>query len=397
MSTRVIVLGGGGHIGSRIVRELNDLDPTSEIVVGDKDTEKARDAAEFVGGRVGVKAVDAAKEDLLVDAIKGFDVVVSSLGPFHEFGVGVLRAAIRAGVNFVDVNDDWDATQEALKLFDEARERGVSAIVGLGATPGITNLLAYHGANKIDEISAIGTYWAWTAVDPTMGPAIVDHYFHAITGTVPTYKDGKWIKVNALSEPEDYRFPDPVGVWEVAHAGHPEPITIPRFIKARNVCNKGTVWPSDLNEVAKTFAELGLTSHKEVMIRDQRIKAREIAVAITLALPDITPFEELAKSIAPLTERMGGEFALSGVGLATAVRGLKEGKELILKYGIACEDATKATALPAAAGALELANNEDAKRGVYPPEAGVVDPDKLLGIIKKQIKIESIETKIEIL
>jgi saccharopine dehydrogenase-like NADP-dependent oxidoreductase len=395
-SERILVLGGAGHIGSRIVQELRKLDPSLEIVVGDKNVERAREVVNEVGGRVGVLAVDASSEDLLVDAMKGFDVVVSAIGPFHRFGVPVLKAAIRAGVSFVDIDDDYDATEESLKLYDEAQRRGVTAIIGLGATPGMTNLLACYGAKRLDEVYEIGTYWIWTALDPTMGPAIIDHYFHAVTGAVTTYKDGEWIKVPALSEPECFEFPSPIGAWEVAHAGHPEPVTIPRYIKARNVYNKGGVWPSELNEIAKAFSTLGLTGFGEVRIGDRVFRAREVAVAITMSLSRIMPPEEVERLAAPLFERLG-EYALTGVGLATVVKGVKDGKRYTIKYGIACKDAAWLTALPAALGALELASGEVARAGVYPPEAGVIDVDGILKKVKEQVAIEVTETKFETL
>jgi len=396
MSTKILVLGGAGHIGSIMVSELHNHDPTAEITIADKNVEKARETAETIGGNIKVLHVDAAAEDSMVNAIKGFDVAVSALGPFHKFGVPVLKAALRAGVNFVDINDDYDATEEALKLHEEAQKRKVTAIIGMGATPGITNLLALYGTRKLDEVYEIGTYWVWTAIDPTMGPAIVDHYFHAITGLIPIYKNGDWVMVKALSEPEYYEFPKPIGVWEVAHAGHSEPITIPRYIKVRSVCNKGGVWPSDLNDVAKVFSTLGLTSLKEIKISNYVFKARDIAVAITLALSEITPPEETEKSIGPLYERLG-DYALTGLGLATVVKGVKEGKEHIIKYGMACKDATKATALPAVLAALELANAKSVEAGVYPPEADIISVEKLINDIKKEIKIESVETEIETL
>jgi saccharopine dehydrogenase-like NADP-dependent oxidoreductase len=62
-SERILVLGGAGHIGSRIVQELRKLDPSLEIVVGDKNVERAREVVNEVGGRVGVLAVDASSED----------------------------------------------------------------------------------------------------------------------------------------------------------------------------------------------------------------------------------------------------------------------------------------------------------------------------------------------
>ncbi len=392
---KILVLGGAGHIGSAIVSELRSLDPSSEITIADKNVEKAEEIAETVGGSVKVLQVDAASE-ALVDAIRGFDVAVSALGPFYKFGVPVLKAALRAGVNFVDINDDYDATEEALKLHGEAQERRVTALIGMGATPGITNLLARHGAQKLDEVSDIGTYWVWTAIDPTMGPAIIDHYFHAITGMIPTYKNGEWIRVRALSEPEHYEFPEPVGTWEVAHAGHPEPVTIPRYIKVKNVCNKGGIWPSDLNEIAKVFSTLELTSLKEIKIGGHVFKAREVALGITLALFEITPPEAMEKSIGPLYERLG-DYALRGLGLAVVVRGVKEGGERVLKYGIACKDAAKATALPAALAALELAGTEGVRAGVYPPEANVLSVEKLVSDIRKEIEIELIETEIKTL
>lgn len=394
MSAKILVLGGAGHIGSAIVSELRRLDPSVEITIGDKNVKRAEETAKSVGGNVKILHIDVASEDSLVEALKQFDVAVSALGPFYRFGVPVLKAALKARINFVDINDDYDATEQALKLCEEAGERGVTAIIGMGASPGITNLLACYGSRKLEKVNSIGTYWVWTAVDPTMGPAIVDHYFHAITGEIPTYKGGKWLRIKALSEPENFEFPKPIGFWEVAHVGHPEPITIPRYINAENICNKGGVWPSDLNEIAKVFASLGLTSLKEMKIGDGIFKAREVAVAIALTLPELTPEEELERSMGPLYERLG-EYALTGLGLSTVIKGSKEGIEYTIKYGIACKDATKATALPAALTALELAKTEDFRAGVYPPEADVISVEKLVNEIKKDIGIEKVEIKIE--
>lgn len=390
--SKIVVLGGAGHIGSRIVKELHDLDSSVEIMIADKNVEKARDVARDVGGNINVAGVDASVEESIVNVLKGYDVAINAIGPFYRFGVPILRAAIRAGVNFVDINDDYDATFEALKLHEEAQRKNVTAIIGLGATPGITNLLARYGAEKFDEVHEIGTYWIWTAIDPTMGPAIIDHYFHAITGMIKTYRDGNWIDIKALSEPERYEFPQPIGVWEVAHAGHPEPITIPRYIKAKSVYNKGGVWPSDLNEVAKAFSMLGLTSLKEMSIRGQTYIARDVAIAITLALSELTPPEEVEKTLSSLYERLG-EYALTGVGLGVLIRGVKNGNEYVIKYGVACKEASQATALPAALAALELASSQRFKSGVYPPEAGVIDVGKILNGIKKVFTIEYSEIR----
>lgn len=199
----------------------------------------------------------------------------------------------------------------------------MTAIVGMGATPGITNLLAKYGSEKLDKVEEVGTYWVWTALDPTMGPAIIEHYFHAITGMVKTFKNGELQEIKALSEPELFEFPEPIGAWELAHAGHPEPITIPRYIKTGNVYNKGGIWPAELNEIAKLFSQFGFTSNEVIKISGVEFKAIDLAVAIT---------------------------------------------------------------------AFKLLNKE-LKKGVYPPEAGIVDVKEVLSDVKKKFKIECSETR----
>ena len=216
---KVIALGGAGHIGACGVRELVKRATDIEVVIADKNLEAASKLAAEVGGKTSVKTVDASEHESLVDVMKDADVVLSTLGPFYVFGERVVRAAVEAKTNLVDICDDWDATQSCLNLDEEAKKAGVTIIIGLGASPGIMNVMARYGADKLDRVDEIHTSWAQTGVDPTEGPAIVDHYFHAITGKVLTYRDGKWLEITANSEPEIVEFVPPVGRFEVCHVG----------------------------------------------------------------------------------------------------------------------------------------------------------------------------------
>ena len=51
-------------------------------------------------------------------------------------------AAIEAGAHYLDICDDWEPTLDMLELGERARARGVTAVIGMGASPGLTNLLA---------------------------------------------------------------------------------------------------------------------------------------------------------------------------------------------------------------------------------------------------------------
>jgi saccharopine dehydrogenase-like NADP-dependent oxidoreductase len=132
--------------------------------------------------------------------MSGADVILNTVGPYYVYGERIVKAAIEAKTNLVDVCDDGDATEKMLALDSKAKKAGVSMVVGLGATPGITNLMARTGADKLDHVDDIDTAWAWTAIDPKMtGSGIVEHYLHAVDGEVLTYKDGRQVMIPAMT------------------------------------------------------------------------------------------------------------------------------------------------------------------------------------------------------
>ena len=75
------------------------------------------------------------------------------------------------------------------------------------------------------------------------GVAVIKHLLYCSAGNVPCFRGGKWIRVDALSEPEEVRFPYPIGALTVSHTGHPEQLTLPRSIAVDEVTCKGTVLP----------------------------------------------------------------------------------------------------------------------------------------------------------
>ncbi|OIP27983.1 MAG: hypothetical protein COY46_04550 [Chloroflexi bacterium CG_4_10_14_0_8_um_filter_46_9] len=387
---KVVALGGAGHIGACGVRELTKRAPDIEVVIADKNVEAANKLATEVGGKTSVKMVDASEHKSLVDVMKGADVVLSTLGPFHVFGEKVVKAAIETKTNLVDICDDWDATQSCLNLNSEARKAGVTIIIGLGATPGITNVMARYGANKLDRVDEVHTSWAWSGVDPTQGPAIVDHYFHAVTGKVLTYQDSKWVEIKANSGPEIIEFVPPIGRFQVCHVGHPEPITIPRYIKGvKMVCNKGGIWPDMLAEAAKFFVTAGLSSLKEVTIGGISMSARSIVTSLFLDMAELAApedIEAILKEVAPY-----GEFGLTGVVLRTAVKGERQGKPMRYVYGCGAA-ADLITSLPAVLGVLMFPQGQIKGKGVFAPE-GIVDPKIFFQELIKDIPVE--ETKAE--
>ncbi len=390
---KVVALGGAGHIGSCGVRELVRKAPDIEVVVADYNLVAAERLCAELGGRTSAVLADVTDFAGLVRTMQGAELVINTVGPFYLYGETILKGAIEAKTNLVDVCDEGEPTVKMLSLHEEARKAGVTAVIGLGATPGITNLMAKRGADKLDRVDDIDTAWAWTAIDPKMtGPAIIEHYFHAITGEIETFRDGKWVKIPAISNRKNMEFVAPIGLFEVAEVGHPEPVTLPRYIPSvKNVANFGGVWPKTFEELAMSWKQLGLAETKEITIAGHTVPARTVATYVVLALPEIAP--DLIVSMVSDVMNSYGEFGIEGVVLKVEVRGEKEGRPARFSFGCGAA-ADRLTALPSVLGAIMAIRGQlNGGPGVFAPE-GIVDQEIFFKELTKDIPVQETAVKL---
>jgi lysine 6-dehydrogenase len=366
---KLLALGGAGYMGELLVRQLIKRSD-HEITIADKDIDKAKKLASSLGKKVSAKSIDADDFTSLVQIMKDADMTVNTIGPYYKVGANILKAAIAARTNFVDICDDYDATIDELNLGKEAEEAGIIAIIGAGASPGLTNMFAKWGADKLERVNEIHTFWCESAVDPT-GPAAVRHWLNSIHGNIPTYKNGKWISVQAFSEPEIVRFPHPINEIELRHVGHPEPITIPRYIKGvKLVTNKGAIYPSFMNKLYEMMSIIGFGSNKEFVVREGvSLPLRDLASRLIRSIPHFAP-ELFPKLLAEQEERYEG----IGSGFKTVIRGEAQGKTIEYSYEVVSSTTPLVTTVPAAIIALMVSRKEIKHKGVHAPE-GVVNPD----------------------
>ncbi|MER3602245.1 MAG: hypothetical protein C4339_05960 [Nitrososphaerota archaeon] len=334
---KVLVLGGAGDMGSHIVRALASRGAFDEVHVGDVNRERGMALAAEAGERCRYVHVDARQADQLVRLLRGYDVAVSALGPFYEFGPPLARAALEAGTNYVDICDDYDAAEQILALHEAARSRGMTVITGMGWTPGLSNLLAKYAYERLGGAAQVRVHWVGSAAD-SRGLAVIMHLLYAITGRVPMYLEGRRSLVEAGSGKEEVLFPEPIGRAFTYYTGHPEPVTLPLYLRGlSSVEVKGGLVPDWQNGLGRFFVKLRLTS---------------------------TPGRR--RRLAELLHRIEDVFRSGGVE-CSAVR--VDVSSPSGSLGLAAADRMgRLTALPAALCAELLAKGRVAEPGCYAPE-----------------------------
>ena len=112
-------------------------------------------------GKVSLSRIDVNDHNGLVRAIRDADVVINCAGPFYKTAVAVARAAVEAKVNYIDICDDYEATDILFSsdIDNAAKEAGITVLTGMGSDPGTNNVIVKWYANQLDRVDKIALFW----------------------------------------------------------------------------------------------------------------------------------------------------------------------------------------------------------------------------------------------
>src|SRR6266498_1144295 len=152
MSPRIAVLGAGA-MGASVTKLLARHDDV-EILVLDVDGERASAAAAAVGStRAEARAFDAEATGELAGALRGAGSVAACLP--YRLNLTAMRAALDSGVPYSDLGGLFHMTRRQLELDGEFRAAGLPAVIGIGACPGLSNVMARLASHRLDAVDAI--------------------------------------------------------------------------------------------------------------------------------------------------------------------------------------------------------------------------------------------------
>jgi hypothetical protein len=133
---------------------------------------------------------------------------------------GLARRALDTGVHVVCTSDDL-ADVDALLLLRPPDDRRL--VVAAAAAPGLSGLLARHGATFLTQLDEIHVQSVGTG-----GPACAVQHHVALGGTSLGWHDGAWQERPAGTGRELCWFPEPVGAHDCYRAELVDPVLLHR-------------------------------------------------------------------------------------------------------------------------------------------------------------------------
>ncbi len=358
---KVVVLGAG-LMGKEAVRDLVKQEAVTTVHLADQDVRKAEDfAEELLSDKLNILVLDARNELQLSEVIALGDVVINAL--FYTFNETVARLAIEAGVHCVDLGGHiGGATEAVLAMHEAAAAKGVTAIPDLGVAPGMINILAGYGAEKLDTVDSIKLYVGGVPVHPE--PPLNYNIVFSLEGVFDHYTDpsrvirgGKVLELPSLSEIESIEF-DGFGTMEAFHTSGGTSTLPESFPNVQTLEYKTIRYPGHA-EKFQLLVDLGLLSRESaIQVDGKPLRVRDVMRA------HLTP------------QLLLGEKE-DAVLLRVLVSGEASGMPATYEYNLTV---TKDTEMNETAMALATANTISVvaqmigsgtitKRGVHPPEA----------------------------
>ncbi len=293
---RVIVLGGAGAMGRVAVRALTEYEDVEQIVIADYNEEQASAVASALNSaRLQVQQIDVTDEQRLADLLQGASVVLNAVD--YAFNLPVLRACIREKVHYADLGGLFHMTRKMMALHAEAEAAGITAIAGMGGTPGITNLLARLAVDRLDSVESIRVHLGCSDTTPTTAPLVAPYSIRTLldefTREAQVFQDGEWYAQPPLSGQEEIDFPAPVGRATAVYSLHSECATLPISFREKGIRHVSfkIAFPDDFMTKLKFLVDLGFGSAEPINVRGVRVAPREVLASLLAAFPveDVEP------------------------------------------------------------------------------------------------------------
>jgi len=367
---KVLVVGASGQMGAMTVKDLVDF-YGAEVIAADTRLDRVKQVVSKLGtDKVTPVQLDATDREALKAAAKDVDVIVNSA--WYELNIKIMPVAIELGAHYTDLGGFYDHTFEQLKYDKKAKDAGVTCVLGIGSSPGITNVCGAAGAKRLDSVETISIYCTWgtrTETSDAVFPAYsVRTVLDELTQNPPIVEEGKHKRMPVLSGETEVLMPEPAGKVVAYYIKHSEPATMAEFIgKGTKNVSFRIGFPANDFATFKTLAQLGFSSDEMIDIGGAKISPKDYITAMYLNAVD--------------SSRQSTEVVDEYDYFRVDVSGKKSGMPSTVTYYVRTWNdpetgisSGRDTAVPPSVTANWLASGKIKARGTLPPEA-CIDPE----------------------
>jgi short subunit dehydrogenase-like uncharacterized protein len=158
-----MIYGAYGYTGELIATEA--VAKGHRPVLAGRSPEKLEPLASSLG--LEYVAISLEDSGALREALSGMDLVLNAAGPFVETSAPLVRSCLEAGAHYLDITGEIPAFQSTFSHHEEAAQKGVALMPGVGFDVVPTDCLAKHLSDAVPEAAELEI--AISSITPSAG------------------------------------------------------------------------------------------------------------------------------------------------------------------------------------------------------------------------------------
>jgi lysine 6-dehydrogenase len=321
----VAVLGAGGTIAPAVVRDLAESQEVTALRLLDLDGERAAAVAAAHGfGKAGAASADAKRD--LATSLEGCDVLVNCAS--YRVNIDAMHACLASRCHYLDLGGLYWMTGNQLELNRKFKRAGLLALLGIGSSPGKTNVMARQAVRGLDHVEQIHVSAAGRDLDPPEGfsvPYALRTLIDELTMRPVLLRQGEPVECAPLSSGGSVDFGDPIGAAETIYTLHSELRTFGESFRCREASFRLAL-PEPLLRRLRELANAPATAVREAQAEALPPSASTVAVHLVEARGGGRKVRVSAITRPSASWGLGGGVVSTGAPAAAAVRLLARGR-----------------------------------------------------------------------
>ena len=288
-----MIIVGVGAQGSTIAKRMDEHPEVSEIICADYDMEVAEKLSSSLK-RSKALQLDAGEVANVIQAAQGCDLVVNGL-PL-EYNLIIMEAALALNASYVDLAGPMEKIgfvesyrQIFSKWHAKFQEKGLTALVGCGSSPGLANIIARESVDKLDTCDHIGIYiyegvWARRFTPFWWSPEVA---FGDMAFKTFRFENGNIISGEPFSRPVMMKFRGiDRQIYMVDHE-HDEPVTMGLLADKvlKGVKHVEFKYGGPQVELSESLYKMGLLSKEPVTVNGTEIAPLDLILKLCPPAP----------------------------------------------------------------------------------------------------------------
>jgi saccharopine dehydrogenase-like NADP-dependent oxidoreductase len=364
----VIVLGGAGAMSQVTIHDLLHYNKDIKVIIADMNIDQARQRVkELKTKRITAEFINLDDKKNIRKVIKKGDLVMNCA--LSKYNLSVMEAALETKTNYMDLSALPMTTLEQMRLDQDFRKANLTAIIGIGAAPGISNLMARYAYDHLDQVEIVRMRYATKSFIKSSLPIKFPYTPYGFLGQLENKSivldQGELKEVDSLTGEEYVEFPEPIGAMDVVYLSHPEPASMSVTFREKGIQNIDAKIhvPIEFRQKVQLLWDLGFASSIPLKFKNKDFIPREVLTHLISKLPmeNLKPIDCGCYKITVIGKRDG------------------ERQEYTMEFISRSQGAFSSTAVrtgtPISLAAQMFFNGEITQKGAFPPDVCISPKD----------------------